>query len=285
MRISSLASLGPGALDAICEGLGDKSLSIRLLAGIDVDSAAPSHAMWELGRVAAASAVVSAAFAAGPDQVLDRLRASDTADARGLPRAVRPVPVRLRLAGAERIRHLCRVVGGQAAHRPRGHRPDAPLRRLAGARQPQRRDDRRTRPGGGRDSGEDRRRPRDGGPVRSRDGVGTRLPQRARTSEDQRRDGDQRDPRRDSGVRSPPRRSRRSSTTSARCSWSPTPNSTACATTPSRCAAVIQQRYAVFRSLFDFEPVFIVNGDRPGPDRHAPARRRVDARPSRSAPC
>jgi len=82
MRISSLASLGPGALDAICEGLGDKSLSIRLLAGIDVDSAAPSHAMWELGRVAAASDVVSAAFAAGPDQVLDRLRSSDTAEAR-----------------------------------------------------------------------------------------------------------------------------------------------------------------------------------------------------------
>ena len=82
MRISSLASLGPGALDAICEGLGDKSLSIRLLAGIDVDSAAPSHAMWELGRVAAASAVVSDAFAAGPDQVLDRLAASDTAEAR-----------------------------------------------------------------------------------------------------------------------------------------------------------------------------------------------------------
>jgi phosphohistidine swiveling domain-containing protein len=82
MRISSLASLGPGALDAICEGLGDKSLSIRLLAGIDVDSAAPSHAMWELGRVAAASDVVSDAFAAGPDQVLDRLQSSDTAEAR-----------------------------------------------------------------------------------------------------------------------------------------------------------------------------------------------------------
>jgi len=82
MRISSLASLGPGALEAICEGLGDKSLSIRLLAGIDVDSAAPSHAMWELGRVAAASAVVSDAFTAGPDRVLERLAASDTAEAR-----------------------------------------------------------------------------------------------------------------------------------------------------------------------------------------------------------
>jgi pyruvate,water dikinase len=81
MRVSSLASLGPGALDAICEGLGDKSLSIRLLAGIEVDSAAPSHAMWQLGRLAAASPAVSAAFDAGPDEVLPRLRASDTAEA------------------------------------------------------------------------------------------------------------------------------------------------------------------------------------------------------------
>ncbi|MGB8857814.1 MAG: PEP-utilizing enzyme, partial [Ilumatobacteraceae bacterium] len=64
------------------EGLGDKSLSIRLLAGIEVDSAAPSHAMWALGRLVAASAVVTAAFEAGPDEVLDRLRASDAAEAR-----------------------------------------------------------------------------------------------------------------------------------------------------------------------------------------------------------
>ena len=81
MRVSSLASLGPGALDAICEGLGDKSLSIRLLAGIEVDSAAPSHAMWVLGRLAAASPIVGSAFDAGPDTVLDHLRASDTAQA------------------------------------------------------------------------------------------------------------------------------------------------------------------------------------------------------------
>ena len=82
MRVSSLASLGPGALGAVCEALGDPTLSIRLLAGIEVDSGAPSHAMWELGRVAAASNEVSAAFDAGPDQVLDILRASDSSDAR-----------------------------------------------------------------------------------------------------------------------------------------------------------------------------------------------------------
>jgi rifampicin phosphotransferase len=45
MTASSLASLGPGALSAICEGIGRPELSIKLLAGIDVDSAAPSHAL------------------------------------------------------------------------------------------------------------------------------------------------------------------------------------------------------------------------------------------------
>jgi rifampicin phosphotransferase len=81
MRVSTLASLGPGALAAICEGLGDASLSIRLLAGIEVDSAAPSHAMWELGRIAKASDEVSKSFDAGPDRVLEQLRASTSADA------------------------------------------------------------------------------------------------------------------------------------------------------------------------------------------------------------
>lgn len=81
MIVSSLASLGPGALAAVCEGIGDPSLSIRLLAGIEVDSAAPSHAMWELGRVAAASDAVAAAFSDGPDLVLDRLRNTGGPDA------------------------------------------------------------------------------------------------------------------------------------------------------------------------------------------------------------
>ena len=77
MRISSLSPLGTGAVGAVCEGLGDATLSIRLLAGIEVDSAAPSHAMWDLGRSARNSAFVDAAFEAGSDDVLDRLRASD----------------------------------------------------------------------------------------------------------------------------------------------------------------------------------------------------------------
>jgi pyruvate,water dikinase len=82
MRVSSMAPNGPGALGAVCEALGDPTLSIRLLAGIEVDSGAPSHAMWELGRVAAASDEVAAAFDSGPDEVLGILRASDSAEAR-----------------------------------------------------------------------------------------------------------------------------------------------------------------------------------------------------------
>ncbi len=81
MRISSLSALGTGAVGAVCEGLGDASLSIRLLAGIDVDSAAPSHAMWALGRLAHASAAVDAAFEAGVADVLERLRGSADPDA------------------------------------------------------------------------------------------------------------------------------------------------------------------------------------------------------------
>jgi pyruvate,water dikinase len=83
MIVSSLSSLGTGALAAICTELGDPTLAIRLLAGIEVDSAAPSHAMWALSRLAAASTTVGAAFDAGIESVLDKLRSSDTDDARG----------------------------------------------------------------------------------------------------------------------------------------------------------------------------------------------------------
>jgi pyruvate,water dikinase len=75
MVVSSLSALGTGALGAICEALGDPTIAIRLLAGIEVDSAAPSHAMWELGRLARSAPEVSAAFEAGPDEVIARLEA------------------------------------------------------------------------------------------------------------------------------------------------------------------------------------------------------------------
>lgn len=81
MIASSNASIGPGALGAICEALGDATVTIRLLAGVEVDSAKPAFAMWELSRLARASSELNAAFEAGVGDLPDRLRASGSADA------------------------------------------------------------------------------------------------------------------------------------------------------------------------------------------------------------
>lgn len=81
MRTSSLVSVGPGALAAICAGIGRPELSIELLAGIEVDSAAPSHAMWALSRTARASAALTSAYEAGVDDLLDRLATTGTQEA------------------------------------------------------------------------------------------------------------------------------------------------------------------------------------------------------------
>ncbi len=77
MIVSALSSLGTGALGAICEELGDPTLAIRLLAGIEVDSAAPTHAMWALSRLARRSAVVTTAFERDREAVLEILAKSD----------------------------------------------------------------------------------------------------------------------------------------------------------------------------------------------------------------
>jgi len=70
------ASVGPGALGAIAEGLGDPTLVVRLLGGIEVDSARPSFAMWELSRLVRSSTELTAAFEEGLSGLLDRLAAS-----------------------------------------------------------------------------------------------------------------------------------------------------------------------------------------------------------------
>jgi len=56
--------------------------ALKLIAGVgDVESAAPSMAMWELGRKVAASPALGAIFDAGVSGLDGRLRASDDADA------------------------------------------------------------------------------------------------------------------------------------------------------------------------------------------------------------
>ena len=74
------ASVGPGALGAIAEGLGDPTLTIRLLGGIEVDSAKPTFAMWELSRQVRASQELSGQFDAGAAGLPDRLAALTSAD-------------------------------------------------------------------------------------------------------------------------------------------------------------------------------------------------------------
>ena len=77
------ASVGPGALAAICAGIGEPSFHIRLLGGIEVDSGKPSFAMWDLSRRVRASGELTAAFEAGVTGLLERVRASTSADAAG----------------------------------------------------------------------------------------------------------------------------------------------------------------------------------------------------------
>lgn len=81
--ITYCSTVPAGIIGQVAAAVGDPNLANRLISGIGgVDSAAPSWAMWELGRIAASSAVVSAEFEQGVDGLDDRLRASADADAK-----------------------------------------------------------------------------------------------------------------------------------------------------------------------------------------------------------
>lgn len=79
---SSSSGIAPGILFAIGQAIGDPSVPMRLIAGIgEVDSAEPSYALWDMSRSVARSEELTAAFDAGIAGLLDRLRASGSADA------------------------------------------------------------------------------------------------------------------------------------------------------------------------------------------------------------
>jgi rifampicin phosphotransferase len=82
--ITAGASIGPGVLAGVAEALNDPSMPMRLVSSVgDVDSAAPSQAMWEISRVVRASAALTkifddvAASGAGFDAIIEGVRASD----------------------------------------------------------------------------------------------------------------------------------------------------------------------------------------------------------------
>ncbi|MGD9704762.1 MAG: PEP-utilizing enzyme [Acidimicrobiia bacterium] len=52
LAITAAASIGPGILAGIAGAMGDPAMTMRLVSGVgDVDSAAPSAAMWQLSRL------------------------------------------------------------------------------------------------------------------------------------------------------------------------------------------------------------------------------------------
>ena len=77
IEVTLAAGAAVQALASICEDrLGDRAAAFRMLAGIgDVDSAAPSYALWQLGRQVAADPAITAEFDRGMLGLAERLRA------------------------------------------------------------------------------------------------------------------------------------------------------------------------------------------------------------------
>ncbi len=80
--VSFLATLPIGIITKVCAAVGRPTDTLKLLAGLgDVESAAPAMAMWDLGRIAAASDDLNALFDQGYAGLHDRLTASGSPDA------------------------------------------------------------------------------------------------------------------------------------------------------------------------------------------------------------
>jgi len=73
-------SLGPGAVQAICDAVDRGEDAVKLLAAIgNVESAEASFLMWDLSRLIAGSPALMAAFDAGTDGLLGRIASDDDA--------------------------------------------------------------------------------------------------------------------------------------------------------------------------------------------------------------
>ncbi len=78
LYVSGQSAVPLTMLTRFCEKrLKDPTMAMRLVTGAGgVASAAPSQALWDLGRAVAASPALTAAFDAGVDGALDRIRAA-----------------------------------------------------------------------------------------------------------------------------------------------------------------------------------------------------------------
>ena len=80
--MSGNSGVGIGTVAGVCGAVGRPELTMTLIAGIgDVDSVAPSMAMWDLGRIVAGSPSLTAAFDEGVTGLVDRVRADGSKDA------------------------------------------------------------------------------------------------------------------------------------------------------------------------------------------------------------
>ncbi|MGY1815800.1 PEP-utilizing enzyme [Blastococcus sp. SYSU D00820] len=79
---TTLSTVGPAVAGQLLAEIGEADQLGALMSGLgDVDSAAPSFVMWDLGRLVRGSATLTALFDEGMSGLLDRLRASDDPDA------------------------------------------------------------------------------------------------------------------------------------------------------------------------------------------------------------
>jgi pyruvate,water dikinase len=78
ISVSGGSGLAVGTVAAICQAVGRPELTMTLVAGVgDVDSAAPSWALWELSRQVRRSPALTAAFEGGVTGLLDSVGAID----------------------------------------------------------------------------------------------------------------------------------------------------------------------------------------------------------------
>ncbi|MET3862607.1 phosphohistidine swiveling domain-containing protein [Dietzia sp. 2505] len=78
---TTLSTMGPAVAGALLESIGESDKLGILLSGLGgVDSAAPSFAMWKLGRLAAGSEALTAIFESGLSTALEAIETSDEDD-------------------------------------------------------------------------------------------------------------------------------------------------------------------------------------------------------------
>jgi phosphohistidine swiveling domain-containing protein len=86
--ITGLATLPVGIITAVCEAVGKPEATLRLMSGLgDVESAAPSTAMWNMSRLIRDSSSLTATFENGLAGLEDRINASPSPDATRLREA------------------------------------------------------------------------------------------------------------------------------------------------------------------------------------------------------